>query len=79
MQGRPRCGSAALVRAPLSIYRDYLERMASVWGEEISEEELNDPRACTLLPLDGLYFDRRIAGEADDFPDRFGHADLFRC
>ena len=52
----------------LSIYRDYLERMASVWGEEISEEELNDPRACTLLPLDGLYFDRRIAGEADDFP-----------
>lgn len=42
--------------------------MASVWGEEISEEELNDPRACALLPLDGLYFDRRIAGEADDFP-----------
>ena len=45
----------------LSIYRDYLERMAPIWGEEISEEELNDSRACALIPLNDLYFDRRIA------------------
>ena len=52
----------------LTIYHDYLERMAAVWNEEISEEEMNDPRACTLIPLDELYFDRRIAGDTEDFP-----------
>lgn len=52
----------------LSIYRDYLERMAPIWGEEISEEELNDSRACALIPLNDLYFDRRIAGPYGGFP-----------
>lgn len=52
----------------LSINRDYLERMAPIWGEEISEEELNDERACTLIPLDELYFNRRVDANADDFP-----------
>ena len=52
----------------LTIYRDYLERMAAVWNEEISEEEMNDPRACTLIPLDELYFDRQIDPISDAFP-----------
>ena len=52
----------------LTIYRDYLERMAAVWNEEISEEEMNDPRACTLIPLDELYFDRRVADSMGAFP-----------
>ena len=52
----------------LSINRDYLERMALIWEEEISEEELNDKRACALIPLDELYFNRRIDANADDFP-----------
>lgn len=51
----------------LTIYRDYLERMAAVWNEEISEEEMNDPRACTLIPLDELYFDRRVADSMGAF------------
>ena len=52
----------------LSINRDYLERMAPIWGEEISEEELNDERACRLIPLDKLYFDRQIDPISDAFP-----------
>ena len=52
----------------LTIYRDYLERMAAVWNEEISEEEMNDPRACTLIPLDELYFDRRVFDGMGTFP-----------
>ena len=52
----------------LSINRDYLERMAPIWGEELSEEELNDMRDCKLIPLDKLYFDRQIDPISDAFP-----------
>ena len=51
-----------------SLYRDYLERMAPIWGEEMTEEEMSDPRACALIPLEELYFDRHVAGMADAFP-----------
>ena len=52
----------------LSINREYLERMAPIWGEELSEEELNDMRDCKLIPLDKLYFDRQIDPISDAFP-----------
>ena len=42
-------------------YRDYMERMAPIWGEELTEEEMEDPCDCLLVPLDGIYFDRRVA------------------
>ncbi|OUN78348.1 hypothetical protein B5G09_02585 [Alistipes sp. An54] len=48
-------------------YRAYMERMAPIWGEELTEEEMNDPRACTLIPLDELYFDRRVADSMGAF------------
>ena len=52
----------------LSINRDYLERMSLIWGEEISEEELNDMRDCKLISLDKLYFNRQIDSISDAFP-----------
>ena len=51
-----------------SLYRDYLERMAPIWGEEMTEEEMSDRRACALITLEELYFDRHVAGMADAFP-----------
>ena len=48
--------------------RAYMERMAPIWGEEISEEERNDRRDCLLVPLDGLYFDRRVFDGMGTFP-----------
>ena len=51
-----------------SIYHDYIERMASIWGEEVTEEEKTDRRDCQLVPLDELYFNRRLDANADDFP-----------
>ena len=49
-------------------YRDYMERMAPIWGEELTEEEMEDPCDCLLVPLDGLYFDRRVVGNPSPFP-----------
>ena len=48
--------------------RAYMERMAPIWGEEISEEERNDRRDCLLVPLDRLYFDRRVFDGMGTFP-----------
>ena len=48
--------------------RAYMERMAPVWGEEVTEEELNDRRDCLLVPLDELYFDRRVFDGMGTFP-----------
>ena len=48
-------------------YRDYMERMAPIWGEELTEEEMEDPCDCLLVPLDGIYFDRRVADSMGAF------------
>ena len=49
-------------------YRDYMERMAPIWGEELTEEEMEDPCDCLLVPLDGIYFDRRVFDGMGTFP-----------
>ena len=49
-------------------YRAYVERMAPVWGEELTEEEMEDPCDCLLVPLDGIYFDRRVFDGMGAFP-----------
>ena len=49
-------------------YRAYVERMAPVWGEELTEEEMEDPCDCLLVPLDGIYFDRRVFDGMGTFP-----------
>ena len=49
-------------------YRDYMERMAPIWGEELTEEEMEDPCGCLLVPLDGIYFDRRVFDGMGTFP-----------
>lgn len=49
-------------------YRAYVERMAPVWGEELTEEEMEDPCDCLLVPLDRIYFDRRVVGNPSPFP-----------
>ena len=49
-------------------YRDYMERMAPIWGEEPTEEEMEDPCDCLLVPLDGIYFDRRVFDGMGTFP-----------
>ena len=51
-----------------SIFHDYIERMAPIWGEEVTEEDKIDRRGCLLVPLDGLYFDRRVVGNPSPFP-----------
>ena len=49
-------------------YRAYVERMAPVWGEELTEEEMEDPCDCLLVPLDRIYFDRRVFDGMGTFP-----------
>ena len=49
-------------------YRDYMERMAPIWGEELTEEEMEDPCDCLLVPLDRIYFDRRVFDGMGTFP-----------
>ena len=49
-------------------YRAYVERMAPVWGEELTEEEMEDPCGCLLVPLDRIYFDRRVFDGMGTFP-----------
>ena len=51
-----------------SIFHDYIERMAALWGDEVTEEDKIDRRGCLLVPLDGLYFDRRVVGNPSPFP-----------
>ena len=51
-----------------SIFHDYIERMAALWGDEVTEEDKIDRRGCLLMPLDGLYFDRRVVGNPSPFP-----------
>lgn len=49
-------------------YRAYMERMAPIWGEELTEEDMEDPCECLLAPLDRLYFDRRVFDGMGAFP-----------
>ena len=51
-----------------SIFHDYIERMAPIWGEEVTEEDKIDRRGCLLVPLDRIYFDRRVVGNPSPFP-----------
>ena len=51
-----------------SIFYDYIERMAPIWGEEVTEEDKIDRRGCLLVPLDRIYFDRRVVGNPSPFP-----------
>ena len=49
-------------------YRAYVERMAPIWGEELTEEDMEDPCDCLLVPLDRIYFDRRVFDGMGTFP-----------
>ena len=51
-----------------SIFHDYIERMAPIWGEEVTEEDKIDRRGCLLVPLDRIYFDRRVFDGMGTFP-----------
>ena len=51
-----------------SIFHDYIERMAALWGDEVTEEDKIDRRGCLLVPLDRIYFDRRVVGNPSPFP-----------
>ena len=50
-------------------YRAYIERMAPIWGDDLSEEDMNDRRDCLLVPLDRIYFDSRVFDGMGTFPN----------
>ena len=49
-------------------YRAYVERMAPIWGDELTEEDMEDPCDCLLVSLDRIYFDRRVFDGMGTFP-----------